>query len=299
MRNTLVRCACFALAAWMLAAQAGQPTAEQLEAELEAKLAERRRRAISLAQLYSASGDWRKAAEHFESARRIRDDDVQVLTQLTRLYATHRDHRKLLSPLQALVRLQPTSVGWLRELGSCYYRLGEREKAEAAWSKILEAVPNRPSALRVLAQAYATHGLHHKAIATWRQAVEASPRDEYLRLQLAEALSKADEHLEALATIAALRTTPASSRSRRARSVANTAYFKLDLPRPVRAAIEKLLHGDARPPADFAWAIAQAFEQAGDPKRAADFHRQVAELEPKTERGKAAAAKTKQLSPKP
>jgi len=297
MHKALVRCLAAALAAWTLTAHAGQPTAEQLEAELEAKLAERRRRAISLAQLYSASGDWRRAAEYFESARRIRDDDVQVLTQLTRLYATHRDHRKLLSPLQALVRLQPTSVGWLRELGSCHYRLGEREKAEAAWSKILEVVTNRPSALRVLAQAYATHGLRHKAIATWRQAVAASPRDEYLRLQLAEALSKADEHLEALATIAALRTTPASSRSRRARGVANTAYFKLDLPRPVRAAIEKLLRGDARSPADIAWAIAQAFEQAGDPKRAAGFYRQVADLEPKAARGKAAAAKARRFIP--
>ena len=76
-------------------------------------------------------------------------------------------------------------------------------------------------------------------------------------------------------------------------------FFELDLPRSVRAAVEAQLRGQARSPADFAWAIADAFERSGDARRAAGFYRQVARLEPKTDRGKAAAAKAKRLAPTP
>jgi len=282
-----------------LPATAGEAETAKLEAELEAKLAERHRRAVALAQLYYASGDWRRAAEHYEAARRFRDDDVEVLTQLTRLYATHHEDRKLLSPLRALARLQPTSVGWLRELGSCHYRLGEHAKAEAVWRKILDVYPNRPSALRYLAQAYEEHGLTERALAVWRKAVAASPGDEYLRLQFAEAASKAGRHVEALAALAAFRTAPTSSRSRRARTIIHTAFFELDLPRPVRAAVEDLLRHKAAAATDVAWAIAAAFEQAGEPKRAAGFYRRVAAFEPDTDRGRAAAAKATGLAPAP
>ncbi len=286
---------CIALAAAALAARA--PAPRDIEAEIDAKLAERHRRSVALARLYDGSGDWRRAAEHYEAARRIRDDDIQVLTQLTRLYAMRRETRKLLSPLEALVRLQPRSIGWLRELGSCHYRLGHRAQAEATWRRMLDVCPSRPTALRYLAQAYATHELHDQAIDAWRQAVEVSPRDEYLRLQLAEALSKAHRHLEALAAVAALAPTPTSSRSRRARNIANAAHFELDLSRPVRAAVEKLLRTHGPSPADFAWAIAEALEQAGDPKRAAGFYRRLTALEPDSARAKAAAAKAKALDP--
>ena len=224
---------------------------------------------------------------------------MHVLSQLMRLYRMNKDDRKLLSTLAALVRLQPTSVGWLRELGSCQFRLGQREQAEATWRRILDVYPNRASALRLLAQAYTSHGLHDKAIGTWREAVAASPRDDYLRLQLAEALGKANRHVDALAASAPLAAAEVSSRSRRARSVKNTAFFELDLPRPVRAAVERLLRREDCSPADVAWAIAEAFEQAGERKRAAAFYRQVAAREPETDRGKAAAAKAKALTPKP
>lgn len=299
MPGPLIRCLALVLAAWAFAAEAGEPSAQELEAEVEAKLAERHRRTVALAQLYYAAGDWRRAADHYEAARRIRDDDLGVLTQLTRLYASHRDYRRLLSPLQALVRLQPRSIGWLRELGSCYYRLGQPAKAEATWRKMLEVYPSRPGAFRYLAQAYETHGLTAKAVEAWQQAVAAGPRDEHLRLQLVEALSKAGRHVEALAALAPLDAGRAGSRSRQSRNVVNTAYFELDLPRPVRAAVARLLDGSPRSPADVAWTIATAFEQAGEPRRAAAYYRRVAEREPETERGKAAAAKAKAPSPKP
>lgn len=299
MAGRLLRYVGVALVAWAVAARGGEPSARDLEAEIETKLAERHRRSVALAQLYYAAGDWRRAAEHYEAARRIRDEDLRVLTQLTRLYASHRDYRRLLSPLQALVRLQPRSIGWLRELGSCYYRLGQTEKAEATWRRMLDVYPNRASAYRYLAQAYETHGLTAKAIEAWQQAVAASQRDDHLRLQLAEALSDADRHVEAVAALAPLQAGGASSRSRQARKVINTAYFELDLPRPVRAAVARLLDGTSRSPADVAWAIARAFEQAGEPRRAAAHYQRVADHEPKTERGKTAAAKARALAPKP
>lgn len=280
------------------AGRAGE-TAKGLEAQLDAKLAERHRRTVALAELHYASGDWKRAAELYEAARRIRDDDVQVLQQLMRLYRMRRDDRQLLSPLAALVRLQPTSIAWLRELGSCYYRLGQRERAEATWRRILDVYPSRSTALRYLAQAYQAHGLDEKAVAAWREAVEGSPRDEYLRLQLGEALSKAGRHLEALAAMAALRPGPSTSRTSRSSRVKHAAFFELDLPRSVRTTIERLLRAGKCSAADVAWAIAQVFEQSGEPKRAAAFYREVAAREPKTDRGKAASAKAKAIPPKP
>ena len=283
---------------WPCIAGAGQATADELKARLELKLAERRRQALALAQLHEASGDWQRAAAHYEATRRIRDDDIQVLTRLLRLYRMHGDDASLLSPLAALVRLQPASIGWRRELGSCYFRLGRHDRAEAAWRKMLEVHSDRGAALRYLGQAYAQHGLDEKAVDAFRQSLALNPRDSYVRLLFAQALGRTGRHLEVLAALSALKGS-STSRSSRARRARDAAFQGLGLPRPVRDAAEKLLDAGERSVADLAWALAQALEQHGDRTRAAALYRRVADAEPKTARGKQAAAQARQLEPTP
>jgi len=294
---------CLLVLAWLLAATpsapGGEAEAPDPEAELQAKLAERHRRAIELAELHEADGDWRRATAHYEMARRIRPNDPDVLNQLARLYRSHNDDASLLPVYEALVRLQPASMSCLRELGSCHFRLGHREEAEAAWRKILEVQPSRTYALRHLGQIYTGHGLFDEAAAAFRHALALAPNDDDVRLRLAEALESGGDHLAALTTIARLAEERTTARSIRAERIRQVAFIALALPPAVRVALERRLADPAASPTDLAWDVARALEASGDPRRAAVHYRRVARDEPDTPRGKEAAQKTDKLSPRP
>lgn len=278
---------------------AGEKGAAELEAQLDKKLAERHRRTVGLAQLHYASSNWQRAAALYETARRFRDDDQEVLARLVNIYRRQKADTKLIPVLEALLRIEPRSISWLRELGSCHFRLGQHDRAEATWRKVLALYPeNHIVAVRYLAQTYSQHGLHGKAVALYRKAVADRPEDFDLRLRLADALAQAGKPLEALAATGDLNVAAGSVRRRMART-RSAAFGQLALPQPFQAAVSKLLDAGKPAAADLAWAIAEALERSGDRKRATELYRRVAAREPKSDRGKAAAAKARQLAPKP
>jgi tetratricopeptide (TPR) repeat protein len=267
------------------------------ESGLDSKLAERHRRTVALGEVLEASGQWERAAEQYEMARRIRDDDIHVLTQLASLYRARAEDAKTLSVYAALCRLQPASVAWLREVGSCHFRLGQREQAEAVWGKILEVQPSRAFALRYLAEIYASHGLHEKAVGACRDALALSPNDEDIRQRLGEALLAAGDPLAALAASSRLAADRSSARAERARRLRQGAFQALDLPAAVRGAVEARLAEGPCGAADLAWAAARCLEEKGETKRAASFYRRLAKEEPDTPRGKEAAEKARRPDP--
>jgi tetratricopeptide (TPR) repeat protein len=280
------------------AGAAAEADPADLESELDARLGERYQEAVRLAELYDVSGNARRAAEHYESALRIRGGDVYVLSQLARLYRSLHNDGKLLPIYAALARNQPTSINWLRELGACHFRLGQREEAEAAWKRILDSQMHRGYALRYLGQIYTQHKLFDKAVETYRKALEFSPTDLNLVLQLAETLVTKGDHLAALSAVASLPGTPHQHYARRAENVKTRAFDGLKLPEPIQALVTKMLEDQKGSVAGIAWAVAQALERDGDAKRAAEFYRRVAREEPNSEQGAAAAAKARQLDPK-
>jgi tetratricopeptide (TPR) repeat protein len=275
---------------------AEQSTAN-LEAELDAKLAERRRRTVALGAVIESTGDSKRAVATYEAARRFRDDDLEMLAHLLRFYRMQDDVRGQLSVTQALVRLQPTSLGWLRELGSCYFRLGQRDEAEAAWRRILAAHPLRPAAVRALAQTYEQHGLFDKSVALYREAVAQAPDDPDARLQLAEAQLRAGDGLGALATLVPLAADGAPGR--RAAALRESALGKLGFTVRERATVATILDEKPRTAADLAWRLARWFEAESNWSRAVVFFRRVAEDEPDSARGKVAAETVRRLTPKP
>jgi len=300
-RRMMVRrrlCSWLAVLLVVSAAGAAERAAE-LEANLEAKLAERHRRAIALAELYESSGNWQRAAEHYQMARLIREDDAQVLTQLARIYRAHDEDAKLLPIYAALSRLQPTSVAWLRELGSCQFRLGQKQEAEAVWRRILEVQPSRTYALRHLAEIYTSHKLLDKAVAACAEALALSPNDEDLRQRLGEAIEANGDHLGALSTLSRLGPDRSVVRSYRATQTRRQALQALDLPLAARAALERCLREGPASVADLAWAVARPLEETGGGKLAAPYYRRVASEEPDTPRGKASAEKAAKLDAAP
>lgn len=281
------------------AATAAEPSTAHLEAELEAKLAERRRRTVALGAFFEATGNWPRAVAYYEAARGIRDDDVNLLTRLLRFYRTQGDVRKQISIYQSLVRLQPTSLGWLRDLGSCHFRLGERAQAEAVWRKILDAHPLRTSAIRYLAQVYEQHRLLDKSVALHREALALAPQDHDLRVRLAETQMRAGDAVGALATLVPLAASDHSPEGRRAAAVHQKALRELRLTRTEQAAIAAILDEKPRSAADLAWRLARWLERAGDWGRAAVFFQRVAKEEPNTVRGRVAAETARRLKKKP
>jgi len=288
-------------AAILLALAAVAPAAERvedLEAELDARLDERRTRSITLAELYETSGNWRRAAEHYEQARRVRDDDARVLVQLSRLYRAHDEHEKLLSVYATLSRLQPTSVVWLRELGSCHFKLGQRQAAEAAWGRILDVQPSKTYALRHLIDVYADHGLHKRAAAACREALALTPRDQDIRLRLAEALGEGGDPLGALATLSHIAKGRIILRSQRGVRIRHNAFARLAMPDPVHTALDKRLDAGPCTAADLAALAAELLDKASRPADALPFLRRLARDEPGTPRGQAAAARVRGQDPK-
>jgi len=277
----------------------GAEAVADLESKLDAALAERWRRAVSLAELYEASGDWQRAVHHYEMARRIRDDDTHVLTQLARIYGEHDARESLLSVYTALTRLQPTSIAWLRELGSTHFRLGHRDEAEAVWQKIVEVQPSKTYALRHLVDIYSSHKLFGKAVAACQQALALSPNDEDLLQRLAEAHHSSGDQLAALAAISQFGIGRSSFRSHRALRLRHNAFIELALPIAARVDLETQLAKGPCSAADLAWTLARSLEKAGEPRSAVPFYRRVATEEPATPRGKAAAEAAVRLGRQP
>ena len=275
------------------AAQTGQ-----LEADLRGKLDERHRRAVELGDLCHARRDSQRAAAHYEMARRIRDDDFHVLTQLVGCYRTPGALPKLLSVYQSLVRLRPTDAAWLRELGSCHYRLGRPDEAEAIWRKILGVGPSRARSTAYLARTYERHGLFAKAAATYSQALALAPQDRAARLRLAEAQLRAGDLLGGLLTLATFEAAKGTSDAERADAVRQKAIAGLNLGRQARSVVRRALAAKAASAADLAWQVACRLEEAGATEAAARFYGRVAKEEPASDRGKKAAAKARQLTRK-
>jgi len=269
----------------------------EVDGDLDAAMATLFDETVALAQLYEASGDYRRAARLYEDARRLRKDGAYVLQQLTRIYRRTQDDRKLVDIYVTLVQLQPASVSWLRQLGSCYFRLGERKKAEAAWQRLLDVYPQRSSALRYLASIYAQHKLYAKAIATYQEASGLSPQDDELRLRLAETQHAGGDPLGALVSVSAIRNATSSDRSRRSAGVRREAVVALDLSPAVQMGLQKKLHEGPTTAADLAWFLATLCEERRHGKDAARFYRRLATIEPQSERGKRAAARAVALDP--
>ncbi|PYT20222.1 MAG: hypothetical protein DMG57_42875 [Acidobacteria bacterium] len=148
---------------------------------------------IALGVAYAEKGDDNRAQAAFESALRIKPDDIEVLRAAAALDLRHERNDQAISKLEKLIAFERKDAKAFADLGSAYAAIGSYEKAREQFDQALKIRPNDASALVGLGSLDLKTGHTEDALALLTQAATIDPKayePRYLRAAAYNALGR-------------------------------------------------------------------------------------------------------------
>lgn len=153
---------------------------------------------VVLGSLYARKKQAPQAVQAYESALKIRKNDVGLLTMLGMLYQGQGNVKAALEVYNRALDIEPNSGVVANNLAWIYAdSLGDMDKALELARRAKAAMPNVPNVTDTLGWIYARRQLNEMAIPLLREAVKSDPKNSEYRFHLAVALEHNGRKTEA------------------------------------------------------------------------------------------------------
>ncbi len=305
MTRHLKVCAFVGMIAAVCLAALPAPAAEESIGDIRDRIAETERKKLelvkTLALIFEARGEQDKATAYTYQAFMLDATDDALAAKLLDLLRRGERWADMIPIYERLIDERPgRSQQYLLELGKCHFKMGQAERALGVLEQYRKEYAEYQETYLKLASILADNGHMPKAAAVLEEAVAGRFKKHYkvhwqLGIVYVE-LGETEKAIEAYETALDL-VEPGSDRNA-INSRLISLYKKADRIDEVIEKREREIEEIDTRLVTLYWAEAQRHEKAGRLGEAVEFYRKIVALAPDSDKGKAAAAKVAELSPR-
>ncbi len=144
-----------------------------------------------LGERYRTTGQWEKAIEHYEEARRLGMKLSGMLVHLGHSYEKIGEHGEALSAYRGALELAPKSALVHRNIAGAYLDVGRPAEALTMAKRAIALAPESFRAHMLLGRSYERLGRTLEAMQAYRRASGINPKDEFARQRLPDLAAEA------------------------------------------------------------------------------------------------------------